>query len=85
MHPSVFIVDFEQVSFDWEAKGEIDYRIHLNEFSVSKSLYWKQSKWDQQNFFYIFMEIMFAFLLHLLIENFKPESYCLERNNRIYY
>ena len=44
MHPSVFIVDFEQVSFDWEAKGEIDYRIHLNEFSVSKSLYWKQSK-----------------------------------------
>ena len=44
MHPSVFIVDFEQVSFGWEAKGEIDYRIHLNEFSVSKSLYWKQSK-----------------------------------------
>ena len=23
---------------------EIDYRIHLNEFSASKSLYWKQSK-----------------------------------------
>ena len=23
---------------------------------------------------------MFAFLLHLLIENFKPESYCFERN-----
>ena len=26
---------------------------------------------------------MFAFLLHLLIENFKPESYCFKRNNRI--
>ena len=24
---------------------------------------------------------MLAFLLHLLIENFKRESYCLERNN----
>ena len=37
--------------------------------------------------FYIFIETMFDFLLHLLhllIENFKPESYCFERNNRIW-
>ena len=33
--------------------------------------------------FDIFIEIMFTFLLHLLIENFKPESYCFERNNGI--
>ena len=28
--------------------------------------------------FIFFVEIMFAFLLHLLIENFKPEDYCFE-------
>ena len=33
--------------------------------------------------FDIFIEIVFAFLLHLLIGNFKPESYCSERNNWI--
>ena len=33
--------------------------------------------------FDIFNETVFAFLLNLLIENFKSESYCLERNNRI--
>ena len=33
--------------------------------------------------FDIFNETMFAFLLHLLIENFKPESYCFKRKNRI--
>ena len=33
--------------------------------------------------FDIFNEIVFAFLLHLLIEGFKLESYCFERNNRI--
>ena len=31
-----------------------------------------------------FVEIMFAFFFHLLIENFKPESYRFERNNRIW-
>ena len=44
MCSSVFIVEFEQVSAGWEVKGEIDYRIHLKEFSASKSHYWKQSK-----------------------------------------
>ena len=34
--------------------------------------------------FDIFIETMFAFFLHLLIENFKPKSYCFERNNRIW-
>ena len=34
-------------------------------------------------FFDIFIETMFAFLLHLLVENFKPENYCFERNNKI--
>ena len=34
--------------------------------------------------FDIFIEIMFAFLLHLLIKKFKTESYCFERNNRIW-
>ena len=33
--------------------------------------------------FDIFIETMLAFLLHLLIEKVKPESYCFERNNRI--
>ena len=33
--------------------------------------------------FDIFIETVFTFLLHLLIENFKPEGYCFERNNRI--
>ena len=33
--------------------------------------------------FDIFIETVFAFLLHLLIENVKPESYCFERNNGI--
>ena len=55
MCPSVFIVDFEQVRAGWEAKGGIDYRIHLNEFSASKWLYWKQSKWYQQKFLLIFL------------------------------
>ena len=32
-----------------------------------------------KNLFCIFIEIMFAFLLHLLIEKFKPESYCFEK------
>ena len=51
----------------------------LKKFSVSKSLYWEQSKWDQQKFLFIFfIAIMFAFLLHLLIESFKPEGYCFE-------
>ena len=35
-------------------------------------------------YFDIFIETMFAFLHHLLIENFKPESYCFERNSRIW-
>ena len=37
---------------------------------------------DQQKIcFDVFIEKL-GFLLHLLIENFKPESYCFERNNR---
>ena len=32
----------------------------------------------------IFIEIMFGFLLHLLIENFKPERSCFEKNNSIW-
>ena len=64
---------------------EIDYRTHLNEFSVSKSFYWKQCKWDQQKFTLIFLsKNMFTFLLHLLIENFKQQSYGFERNNKIW-
>ena len=34
--------------------------------------------------FDIFIEVMFAFLLHFLIDNFKPEIYCFEGNNRIW-
>ena len=44
MCPTAFIVYFKQVSAGWETKWEIDYRIHLNEFSASKSFYWKQGK-----------------------------------------
>ena len=78
---SVFIVDFEQVSASWEAKCGVDCRIYLN---ASKPL-WKQSKWDQQNFLLIFLlKFVFAFLLHLLIGNFKPESHCSGRNNWIW-
>ena len=35
----------------------------------------KKASEIKKNFF---VEIMFAFLLHLLIENFKPEDYCFE-------
>ena len=74
---SVFIIDFEQVRAGQETKEEIDYRVHLNEFSASKSLYWKTKQVRSTKFsFDIFVEIMFVLLLHLLIENFKPEICC---------
>ena len=77
MCSSVFANDLEQVSAGWEAKGEINYRIHLN---ASKSLYWKHSKWDEQKFLLIFLlKLCLFFLLHLLTEYFKPEIYCFER------
>ena len=38
----------------------------------------KASEINKNLFLYFFIEIMFAFLLHLLIENFKPENYCFE-------
>ena len=40
----------------------------------------EKSKWDPQKcrFLCFFIEIMIAFLLDLLIENFKPECYCFE-------
>ena len=77
MCSSVFANDLEQVSAGWEAKGEINYRIHLN---ALKSLYWKHSKWDEQKFLLIFLlKLCLFFLLHLLTEYFKPEIYCFER------
>ena len=66
MCPSAFIVDFEQVSASWEAKGRERKQVRSTKISLD-----------------IFLETMFAFLLHLLIENFKPERYCFERNNSI--
>ena len=36
----------------------------------------KASEINKNFFLYFFDEIMFGFLLHLLIENFKPEDYC---------
>ena len=51
MCPSVFNVDFEEVSVGWVAKGGIDYRIHLNEFSVSKSLSGKKASEINKNLF----------------------------------
>ena len=36
----------------------------------------KASEINKNFFLYFFVEIMFAFLLHLLIEKFKPEDYC---------
>ena len=38
----------------------------------------KASEINKNFFLYFFVEIMFAFLLHLLIENFKPEDYRFE-------
>ena len=39
---------------------------------------------SSRNYSDIFIAIMwFALLLHLLIEHFKSESYCFERNNRM--
>ena len=46
--------------------------IHLNEFSASKSLYWKQSKRDQQKFILIFLlklRLLFCFICVLKILN----------------
>ena len=64
--PSVFIVEFGQMSAGWEAKTRETKQVRLTQIS-----------------FDIFNETVLAFLLHLLIENFKSESYCFERNNRI--
>ena len=66
MCPSVFIVDFEQISAGWQAKGGEKKEVRSTKISLD-----------------IFIETMFAFLLHLLNENFKPERYCFERNNSI--
>ena len=69
--PTVYIVDFEQVSASWEAKRGINYGICLN---ASKSLYRKQSKWDQQNFLLIFLLklcLLFCFICLLKILNQK--------------
>ena len=38
----------------------------------------KASEINKNLFLYFSVEIIFAFLLHLLIENFKQEDYCLE-------
>ena len=38
----------------------------------------KASEIKKKLFLYFFVEVMFAFLLHLLIENFKPEDCCFE-------
>ena len=38
----------------------------------------KASEIDKNFFSYFLVEIMFSFLLRLLIENFKPEDYCFE-------
>ena len=56
MCPSVFIVDFEQISAGWQAKGGEKKEVRSTKISLD-----------------IFIETMFAFLLHLLNENFKPE------------
>ena len=66
MCPSVFIVDFEQISVGWQAKGGVKKDVRSTKISLD-----------------IFIETMFAFLLHLLNENFKLERYCFERNNSI--
>ena len=70
--PNVFTVDFEQVSAGWEAKGRINYRIPFKCFKINL-LQTKQVRQTKISFD-IFIEIMFAFLIYLLIENFKPES-----------
>ena len=69
-----FYCYFEQVSTGWEDKDEIDYRIQLNECSCSKSLCWKQSKWDQQKFLFIFLLklcLFFYFICLMKILNQK--------------
>ena len=62
-----FIVDFEQVSGDWEANGVKTKQVR-----------------SIKNYFDIFIETMFAFLFHFITENYKPQSYCFERNNKIW-
>ena len=80
---SLFLKCFElpKIVSDCECafKAGINYRIHLN---ASKSLYWKQSKWDQQKIsVYIFIEIKFAVFLRLLIENLNQEA-TISRSSR---
>ena len=65
--PTVFIVDFEQVSGDWEANGVKTKQVR-----------------SIKNYFDIFIETMFAFLFHFITENYKSQSYCFERNNKIW-
>ena len=64
---SVFIVEFGQVSADWEAKGGETKQVRSTKI-----------------YFNIFNETVFVFLFHLLIENFKSERCCFERNNWIW-
>ena len=67
MCPSVFIVDLEQISAGWEAKGGETKQVR-----------------STKKIFDIFIKTRFAFLLPLLIENFKPENYCFEINKGIF-
>ena len=67
------LLTLKRTSAGWKA---------LNEFIATNSLETKQMR-STKNYFNIFIEIMLAFLLYLLLEHFKPESYCFEGNNRI--
>ena len=59
------------------------FSVSLNECFKITLLETKQVR-SIKTSFDIFIQIRFAFLLHLRIENFKPESYFFERNNRIW-
>ena len=54
-----------------------------NEFSASKLLYWKQSKWDQQKFLLVFSLKLFVFLRKSTVSK-EVDVWCLNGFERIW-
>ena len=54
-------------------------------FAAGKLRVGKKGSEINKNFFrYFLWKLCLLFLLHLLVENFKPERYCFERSNSIW-
>ena len=59
-------------------KFTLNSLLEKNSLFQNHSIGNKASEFNKNFVLYFFVEIMLAFLLHLLIENFKLEDYCFE-------